>query len=1048
MSFPSCSAVIPHRRYRHLLLFACLLGTDFLIGCTKESDTNEVSDPCAIETLPLQSRNRFRTGETFYLPTAMKSADCGTLEWNLVASPEANLNELVDGKDGYQRLTPHIAGQYSFSATNPFSGEVVQDSFVAVDASARPFQNYNYYPWHSMVEVGSEVWVADVYSPTISRLNKSNMANRGSITVGSWPVSLVEVPSRSLVLVANKASDTLGFVDTFEKRQVDAVWVGDAPAGIVVSPDGLRAYVSLSGEDKVAVVDVVKRELIERIDALFDPLALALTPDGKTLFVASHRSGQSSQYPYEGRDPETETDIAIIDTQTNLVTGFILEVSSTINDMFYDGARDELWVVGTRNDTVGSLNDPSVFSFIHEVVVLSPEAGQAKRLRSIDLSRESDSSDMVVTLQGGALCGDTVWVTAESSDLTIALDAVTFAEKARIPSAGRPRSVMCLGQGALVHSAVDLSVVKIEGSVGEKFSTGAVERRPESLIAGHKVFSMPGEGPGANRSCSNCHVDGQSDGVVWNAGPFPNAQVTRPFRWLEGTSRIGWDGYVGSIKVSGFVGGSTINSRPNTEQAEALGDFLASLMPGPAANGKTRRDGSLSEEALKGKAIFDGKAACTVCHSGPATTNREMYEDGLTPGKTDVPSLVDVSRVGSWLKDGSAATLKEAVDVGLEAVGVTLTEQEHRYLMRYLEEITAREFFVLTSNFSEQGLLGAGQKIKLTFNAPVFDDALNLTGISLKGADGTFISLGYEVDNRHVTLRPVSPLDADSRYVLVVSPELESDSGLRPSTTIELPFKTAKAPELRLEGEYQWVVSVPMLDFANQTFDPDNAIDATVPVQVTSAPGGGTALFDLGMDLIYTSEFVIDGFTFMIPDLPVPAGPSFGNGSALKAGLFDADGDGIADGASGTLALSGPAFDVEGVQWRLQRPPQAPGEGGCEEETTGPNSLQVERTESGVVISWEGANAIGLYVTSPEAALPGGPGQTVTGGQAYWVLEYQEFPAGFAGPVTYGVVAADSNNASERHGAPAQTPELVAGTCYKFSVVTNAFQTNSAIIKW
>jgi hypothetical protein len=217
---------------------------------------------------------------------------------------------------------------------------------------------------------------------------------------------------------------------------------------------------------------------------------------------------------------------------------------------------------------------------------------------------------------------------------------------------------------------------------------------------------------------------------------------------------------------------------------------------------------------------------------------------------------------------------------------------------------------------------------------------------------------------------------------------------------------------------------------------------------MTPTEGGGTAVFDLGMDLLYTTEYVVDGPNLRITDLPVPAGPSFGNGSALNAGMYDADGDGVADGVSGELSLSGPAFDLPGVRWRLQREPTAPPAGGCAEESTGSFAIDIDRSGDEVTISWDGPNAIGLYVTDPSATMPAGPGQTVSGGEAYWVLEFQEFPAGFAGPVTYGSATPASRDASPTHGGPEGGAVLVEGECYKFSVVANTFETVTRVIRW
>src|SRR5207245_2297900 len=65
--------------------------------------------------------------------------------------------------------------------------------------------------------------------------------------------------------------------------------------------------------------------------------------------------------------------------------------------------------------------------------------------------------------------------------------------------------------------------------------------------------------------------------------------------------------------------------------------------------------------ALRGKALFEGAAGCTQCHSGPKLTNNLTVDVGT--GKAfQVPSLVGVGHRGPWLHDGCAKTLQERFD--------------------------------------------------------------------------------------------------------------------------------------------------------------------------------------------------------------------------------------------------------------------------------------------------------------------------------------------------------------------------------------------------
>ena len=245
----------------------------------------------------------------------------------------------------------------------------------------------------------------------------------------------------------------------------------------------------------------------------------------------------------------------------------------------------------------------------------------------------------------------------EGADLVVALDPETLEERRRVSVTGRPRALRCVDENPWIISSNLMEVTQIGNDTKQTFKLELTERRDRRLIDGLARFTGQGVGPGDNRSCKNCHTDGLSDGQVWNAGPVESRLMSRPLRWLEGTSMIGWDGYVGSVKISGYVGGATINDRGDTQSSLAMGAYLASMMPSPPANSLTARDGALSEEAMVGKALFEGKAACNGCHTGSVLTNRQVMNDGLTEGRTDVPSLIDVARIGSWYKTAVMPTL-------------------------------------------------------------------------------------------------------------------------------------------------------------------------------------------------------------------------------------------------------------------------------------------------------------------------------------------------------------------------------------------------------
>nr|WP_276603708.1 cytochrome c [Nannocystis pusilla] len=206
--------------------------------------------------------------------------------------------------------------------------------------------------------------------------------------------------------------------------------------------------------------------------------------------------------------------------------------------------------------------------------------------------------------------------------------------------------------------------------------------------------------------------------------------------WLEGTAPIGWEG--DAFDLFSYLYGSpgpTIGLIVDTASHQAFYDYLAGLIPPPPANGVTERDGSLTEAGRRGEALFRGAANCASCHAGPLTTGGLRLPGGGTESDHPivVPSLVGAYRHGHWLVNGAAWTLAEAVDAMLPLSGATLTDAEKTDLVRYLGELTAREFFVLAS-VPAAGANGVGSEgpLRLTLSHPVFDDPDNLAKIGLR----------------------------------------------------------------------------------------------------------------------------------------------------------------------------------------------------------------------------------------------------------------------------------------------------------------------------
>lgn len=1013
-----------------------LLGMTLMTLGACSDDSTVSADECLSNSLDAQPSSRFPSGRTYYLPSVADASACEGVQWRLADGPEGNANALVQGEDGVPRFTPVVPGEYRFTLSRTSAERIV----TVVDGQAQPFHNLNYFGTHTATRVGDQLWVADVYAPRLTRLDPTTLEAQGTIATGGWPVAVAWREGMADAVVAQRGDDTLGFVDVESGRLVDAVWVGDEPANVVVSPDGQRAYVALSTEAAIAVVDVPARAVLTRIETVADPRAMALSADGQTLVVANHRSGQPVRASF-GTDPvELERDLAIIDTQTDSVVREVLDIGSTLTGLLVSEDGGRIYVATQRNDTEISQLDPSGASFQNRIVVIDATSGD--ELLAVDLGQQDTSGGYATFPHQMALAGGSLWVAVEASDLVLELDPETLAERRRVEAPGRPRGLFASDEAVWVHGAQGFAVTRV---AGDDVRTAVVgdDPRPARVAAGMAQFTGAGEEEFGNRACNSCHTDGVGDTMVWRAGPFPAYFASRAQFWLSGTRRLGWDAYLSNTTNFAFGVSSNVGRWLDTEQSLAMAAYLDSAVPPPPGNGWTARDGALTEQGERGRALFEGKAACAGCHPLPLTTNKLLMEEGITPGPADVPALVGAYRHGVWLKNGQALTLRDSVVQVGESLGTPLSDEEIDDITRYLQEMTDRHFFVLASSFDEDAERVAPEApLHVTFNVPVWDDPENLARITLQDAGGSVVDTSVQLDGRELTITPAAPLQPDTAYSLAFAEGLESldERPLYAPTTLD--FTTAAAPSARLEGEYTWTVLFPSIDFETQDFDYDNVLPTTATITATPTPSGATLAVDYGRGFVLNVPAVIEGDTLYLPNLVIAIGNSGVDSTRMQATLVDEDGDGVAERTSGQVGFSGPGMHGEGLDWQLERPTG----GECEPGASGDVPLTIT-FEGGVpVVDFEG-EALGLYVTDPGAALPAGPGQPITGGAVYWGLQLEAFPEGFSGPVTYGEVPAGAVDATADLGGegPGAVP-LMPGQCIQLAVTTTDFESGQVVV--
>jgi cytochrome c peroxidase len=205
------------------------------------------------------------------------------------------------------------------------------------------------------------------------------------------------------------------------------------------------------------------------------------------------------------------------------------------------------------------------------------------------------------------------------------------------------------------------------------------------VLLGKKFFNLARSPMSRLRwiSCSSCHPDGDHDGRVWQqpeglrrATHFFGMSRTYPLHWSADRDEL--QDFEHTIRGPLMQGYGLLDGKlydalgePNagrSKNLDALAAYCNSLEApiSPHAAGP----GKLSAAAERGKALFFAKETkCADCHSGPMYTDRKRHDVGTgRQDKTekmgfeyDTPSLVRTYRNTSWMHDGSAKTLRDAV---------------------------------------------------------------------------------------------------------------------------------------------------------------------------------------------------------------------------------------------------------------------------------------------------------------------------------------------------------------------------------------------------
>jgi len=504
-------------------------------------------------------------------------------------------------------------------------------------------------------------------------------------TRGEEPTGVAVTPNGALAVVTNSLSGSVAFVD-LKALTTELLPLRGVPWDVVLSPDGARAYVSVSQLDQVAVIDMEARKVIGTIPTGRRPRALAITPDGATVVAANMTAGS----------------VSYLDTAT--LTQRAQGVTPAVNlrgvAVFPDGRQ--VFAVGQRaqneRPTETAVGIWSNQAFLQ--VPNGPRNGVQNLWLDLMGKDVADPDSVVlapdrtrafVTCSGGHSV-NVIPIRGNGDTLTVQHVGAHPRGLALTPDGKELWIANMLGNDLAVVDPQTLQVVR-------RVSLGPTTHKDPHLL-GRYLFSTATLTRGGQFSCNSCHPDGGTDGISWKFVHVQDAlgkEIERNVKGLRGhiveSPPYRWSGHERTLEsfIAEEIPGLLQGPKPTAGEVHALADYVGSL-PNPP-NPYRAPDGAFTPAALRGKALFEGKAECASCHSGPRAGGTKQAWIGTTPPGVllQVPHLDGVYDTDPYLHDGKARTLEEVFSQynpnKLHGKAHILSETEMKDLLQYVKEL-------------------------------------------------------------------------------------------------------------------------------------------------------------------------------------------------------------------------------------------------------------------------------------------------------------------------------------------------------------------------
>lgn len=560
---------------------------------------------------------------------------------------------------------------------------------------------------------GATLCAADRTVESVALLDTASRTKRGEIALQGKPHGLgISADGRTLY-VAEQGAGSVAVVDVAQQEVTSRISVGIRPTALAVATRTQRLFVCNQDDHTVSVVDLSETpgKPIAQIPVVREPSCIALTPDERCVVVGNLLARGA------GIDSTLSARVSIIDVESaNSATVKLPPGSTVVRGVCIAGDGKWAYVVhglGRFHLPISQLERGWVNTYALSIIDIPRSARLATVLlddltqgaadpHSVECSRDGrrlwishtgvheismiDIGLIHELLNGGISEGlaslkdgeePNIWARIAKDPSAIVelendLTALYIAGAIRrVPSGGigpRGLALSADGQKLFVANYFSGSVAVLEAASGkllESISLGP-EPKPDAVRRGEIIFHDATRAFQRWHSCASCHPnEGRVDGLRWDflADGIGNAKDTISLVNFHNTEPLNRRATVAKALDCARNGLESTNMLvPTDRDVDDLFAYLCSLKPEPSP--LLTAQGKLSETALRGKAVFEGKAGCAQCHPEPYFTDKKMHNVGVLSdnepdGRYDTPSLIEAYRTAPFLHDGRALTIED-----------------------------------------------------------------------------------------------------------------------------------------------------------------------------------------------------------------------------------------------------------------------------------------------------------------------------------------------------------------------------------------------------